>query len=42
VVFVGLAILLPKENPVDKGGKIDVLGAVLGISGLLLFNICWK
>lgn len=41
-VFGGLALLLPKEQPVDKGGKIDYMGACLGLGSLLLFNFCWK
>ena len=41
-IFAGLLILLPKEQPVDKNGKIDYIGAVLGFSGLFLFNFVWK
>ncbi|KAL4902154.1 hypothetical protein BDW74DRAFT_169654 [Aspergillus multicolor] len=42
-VAVGcLFLVLPKEEPVDKGGQVDVIGAVLGLSGLLLFSIAWN
>lgn len=42
LILAGLAFLMPKETPVDKGGKIDYIGAVLGLSSLLLFNVVWK
>lgn len=42
VVFGGLFFAFPKEQPVDKGGKIDYMGAALGLSSLLLFNFAWK
>ncbi|PYI07173.1 MFS general substrate transporter [Aspergillus sclerotiicarbonarius CBS 121057] len=41
-VLAGLFFVLPHEEPVDKGGKVDVIGAFLGLSGLLLFNIAWN
>ncbi|KAK8046733.1 hypothetical protein PG996_014797 [Apiospora saccharicola] len=41
-LFGGLAFLLPKEQPIDKGGKIDYMGACLGLGSLLLFNFCWN
>ncbi|KAJ0414465.1 major facilitator superfamily domain-containing protein [Aspergillus carlsbadensis] len=42
-VAVGsLFLVLPREEPVDKGGKIDWVGAGLGLSGLLLFSIAWN
>lgn len=42
-VLTGLLVwLLPKETPVDASGKIDYIGAFLGLGGLLLFNIAWK
>lgn len=39
LILVGLFYLTPKETPVDKGGSIDYVGAVLGLSSLLLFNV---
>ncbi|KAL3454444.1 major facilitator superfamily domain-containing protein [Aspergillus insuetus] len=42
-VAVGsLFLVLPREEPVDNGGKIDWVGAGLGLSGLLLFSIAWN
>ncbi|PWY95324.1 MFS general substrate transporter [Aspergillus sclerotioniger CBS 115572] len=41
-VLAGLFFVLPHEEPVDKGGKADLIGAFLGLSGLLLFNIAWN
>ncbi|WZH49955.1 major facilitator superfamily domain-containing protein [Fusarium acuminatum] len=37
--LAGLAYLMPKETPVDKGGHIDIPGAIMGLSALLLFNV---
>lgn len=42
VLFGLLALELPREVPVDKGGKIDYMGAGLGLTGLLLFNFVWN
>lgn len=42
VLFGLLWLELPRETPVDKGGKIDYAGAGLGLSGLLLFNFVWN
>lgn len=42
VLFGLLYLELPREVPVDKGGKIDYAGAGLGLSGLLLFNFVWN
>ncbi|KAK7953911.1 major facilitator superfamily-domain-containing protein [Apiospora saccharicola] len=42
ILVRGLAFLLPKEQPIDKGGKIDYMGACLGLGSLLLFNFCWN
>lgn len=39
---VALTILLPKELPVDRNGKIDYVGATLGVSSLILFNFVWN
>ena len=42
LVFSSLALVMPKESPVSKGEKMDWIGSVLGISGLVLFNFVWK
>lgn len=42
LVFGALFFALPSEDPVDKGGEIDYIGSILGISGLALFNFAWK
>lgn len=41
-VFGLLALLLPADLPVDRNGKIDWIGALLGTSGLIVFNVAWK
>ncbi|EFX01474.1 major facilitator superfamily transporter [Grosmannia clavigera kw1407] len=41
-VFSALVLLLPKNEEIfDEGGKIDYIGAVLGLGGLAVFNIVW-
>jgi len=42
IVFAALWVLLPHENAVDKHGHIDWIGAALGTSGLIVFNVAWK
>jgi hypothetical protein len=42
VVLGALSVLLPSERPVDRQGRIDWIGAVLGTSGLIVFNVAWK
>lgn len=42
VAFAVLWKILPHEEPVDRHGKIDWIGAVLGMSGLVLFNFTWN
>lgn len=37
-----LWLVLPREEPVDKHGSIDYVGAALGLGSLLLYNIAWK
>ncbi|KAK9311626.1 major facilitator superfamily [Lipomyces starkeyi] len=41
-VFGSLAYLLPQDHPVDRNGRIDWTGAVLGTSSLILFNVAWN
>lgn len=40
--ITSLWALLPREVPVDRGGKIDWIGAGLGTSALIVFNFVWK
>lgn len=42
VMFGSPFLVLPYDEPVDKGGSIDYLGIVFGLGGLLLFNFAWK
>ncbi|KAL1866455.1 hypothetical protein VTK73DRAFT_4689 [Phialemonium thermophilum] len=42
LVFGTLFFLMPKERPVDPGGRIDYVGAFLGLSSLLIFNFVWN
>ncbi|KAK9775850.1 putative Major facilitator superfamily-domain-containing protein [Seiridium cardinale] len=39
LIIVWLGYITPKEVPVDRGGKIDYVGAVSGLGSLLLFNV---
>ncbi|KAH8646689.1 major facilitator superfamily-domain-containing protein [Xylariales sp. PMI_506] len=41
-VTIPLAYLLPRELPVDRNGKIDYMGAFLGLGSLVLFNFVWN
>ncbi|KAL5343900.1 MFS general substrate transporter [Aspergillus crustosus] len=43
VMFTLFALIVPGEKePLDKGGKIDYIGAYLGVAGLVLFNFVWN
>ncbi|KAK9244495.1 hypothetical protein V1506DRAFT_522695 [Lipomyces tetrasporus] len=44
VIFTLFTFVIPGEpEPCDKGGgRIDYLGAYLGVAGLILFNFAWK
>ncbi|KAL2816734.1 MFS general substrate transporter [Aspergillus granulosus] len=42
IIFAALALLLPRDYPVDKNGKIDWIGAFLGTAGLIVFNVAWN
>ncbi|KAL4869800.1 hypothetical protein BDV12DRAFT_184938 [Aspergillus spectabilis] len=41
-IFGALALLLQNDHPVDKNGKIDWIGAVIGTTGLIVFNVAWN
>ncbi|KAH6896035.1 major facilitator superfamily domain-containing protein [Thelonectria olida] len=40
-VLAVLFFILPREKPVDKDGKVDFVGILLGVSGLVLFSFAW-
>ncbi|RBR18068.1 hypothetical protein FVER53590_04315 [Fusarium verticillioides] len=40
--FSGLFFVLPHEHPADKNGKIDCIGIITGLGGLLLFSLAWN
>ncbi|KAK3066982.1 hypothetical protein LTR53_016403 [Teratosphaeriaceae sp. CCFEE 6253] len=42
VVFTLALFLLPGDTPVDPAGRIDWIGAYLGVAGLILFNFVWN
>lgn len=42
VAALVLSLLVPREVPVNRHGKIDWTGAALIVSVLILFNFSWK
>lgn len=34
--------MLPPEERLDKDGRIDFVGILLGLGALVLFNFAWK
>ncbi|KAF2102806.1 MFS general substrate transporter [Rhizodiscina lignyota] len=43
LVVYGAAILaVPEDVPLDPNGKVDWIGAYLGVAGLILFNFVWN
>ncbi len=42
MIFGSLAIIMPSETPVCEDEKIDWVGSVLGIAGLIAFNFVFK
>ncbi|KAF7561808.1 hypothetical protein G7046_g2350 [Stylonectria norvegica] len=42
LTLLGLFFSMPKEKPLDPNGKVDFVGAVLGLSSLLIFNFVWN
>jgi len=43
VVFALFILVVPNEpERMDPNGKIDLIGAYLGVAGLILFNFVWK
>ncbi|KAG5743988.1 hypothetical protein H9Q70_013315 [Fusarium xylarioides] len=41
IVLVVLFVVLPSDEPVDKDGKIDFIGILSGVSGLVLVSFAW-
>ncbi|KAM5349526.1 hypothetical protein ACJ41O_006031 [Fusarium nematophilum] len=41
MTLVVLFLVLPHEEPVDRNGKIDFVGIILGLAGLVLFAFAW-
>ena len=42
VVFGAALTICHADTPLDPNGKIDWVGALLGVGGLILFNFTWK
>jgi hypothetical protein len=42
LVYGAAVLLVPTDEPIDPNGKIDWVGAGLGVAGLILFNFVWK
>ena len=42
IVFGSLALLLPPEDRTSHSDRMDWIGSVLGVSGLIIFNVVWK
>lgn len=42
MVYGGLALFMPREEPVSKNQRMDWVGSVLGVCGLIIFNFVWK
>ena len=41
-IVAALFFSMPKDQPLDKDGKIDYIGGALGLSSLILFGVVWK
>ena len=41
-LFVLLWLVIPTESSTKEEGKVDWIGAGLGICALVLFNFVWK
>ena len=42
ILFTGIALVVPPDHISDPNGKIDWVGAYLGVGGLILFNFAWN
>ena len=41
VVYLVTFLVVPSAPPADKHGKIDWIGAYLGVAALILFTFVW-
>jgi MFS family permease len=41
VIFAFFTLVVPQDTAFDPNGKVDYIGAALGVSGLILFNFVW-
>lgn len=42
VVYSIAMVTVPGDEPIDPNGKVDWVGAYLGVGALILFNFVWK
>jgi hypothetical protein len=42
LILAGLFFSMPVDQPLDKNGKIDFVGSLLGLTSLILFSVVWK
>ncbi|RWA10103.1 hypothetical protein EKO27_g4998 [Xylaria grammica] len=42
VVFGAASIAIQNDAPLDPHGSLDIIGAYLGVGGLILFNFVWN
>lgn len=42
MVYGTAMVTVPRDKPVDPNGKVDWVGAYLGVGALILFNFVWK
>lgn len=41
-VIAALFFAMPKDQPLDRKGRIDYIGSALGLGSLILFSVVWK
>lgn len=41
-MFTATCIAIETDAPLDPNGTVDIVGAYLGVAGLVLFNFVWK
>ncbi|KAI1149678.1 MFS general substrate transporter [Nemania diffusa] len=42
IVFTATCIAIETDAPLDPNGTVDIVGAYLGVAGLVLFNFVWN
>lgn len=40
--IAALFFSMPKDQPLDRNGKVDYVGGAMGLSSLILFSVVWK